>query len=1135
MHDLFEAPPPACCGYRLHKLEVYNWGTFDSTGGGVVHAVKPCGATALLIGQNGSGKSTLVDAVLTLLVRPNVRNYNVAAGAKKRERDERSYVKGACGRLSRHEDNGAQVEFLRPGNRHYSALLACFRNDRDDAFTLAQVLYLNGEGGAEKVYCYADGEKSLADHCAGLSGTERVRRQMEDRGFRATDKHTDYHRWLERKTGMLPKAMDMFNQTVAVKDIQSLNDFIREHMLEANAWSERIDRLQSHFTELTEAHQSLVRVRRQFELLQPVAGRGAAYRAQAAALLEAEALWAAAAPFFLRKRLELFEPVIESALRELAAAGEAKRRLDEEAERTRDEARRLKNEIERSGGDRLREIPHLIRNHELAAQNKRERNARFRAAVASAGLKADVTDADSLAELHRALPPFLQTLGGTAEAMKQERNRQLLERGDTNRRLSEDRRELQALGTRQTKLPEELAEVRRRLCDDLRLSVGDLPFAAELIDVHPEERPWEASAEKVLHGFALSLLVPHKHYALVSGHLDRNRLRDERGRGQRLVYLRVADRAPRSRPTPHPRSLLRKIRLKENHPLVPWVRAELEERYDYLCCDTVEEFQAAQGLAMTRERHVKSANGVRHEKDDRDRTADPRSFVLGWDNREKRRHLGAEVERLARELDAMDRSVEQLDCELTRLEARRTAAAELAATTDYDALDSRRDDVEAERLRDERRALEEGSEVVRTLKGRLAEVEAREQQLKDRRDDTIRVEERLRSHAGDARRLVENARQALGLLEQRGELARHAERFGAIEGHFADAPLTADDVVHREQPFRDARRADADRRRGEVEPLKDELCSLMSRFLREFREERADLDARIEYLDGFCDAFEQIRRDDLPRHEQRFKERLNENVLREVGFLHGAFRTECGEISSKIDLLNACLRQLEYRPGTYMRLEPRPVRDVEVNGFQAALKECLSNTFEGSAAADEARYLRIAKLLERLRDEERWRHKVTDVRRWFDFAARELELGTGRERAYYEDSTGQSGGEKAKLAFTILVAAIAYQYDIDPNRPASDRFHFVVVDEMFSKVDDRYSEYALELFKKFGLQLLIVAPLDAKARVTEPYVGCYLHVSKDARTNHSEVVAMTAQEFEATLLAPPPPPPPVAAAAASPS
>lgn len=152
--------------------------------------------------------------------------------------------------------------------------------------------------------------------------------------------------------------------------------------------------------------------------------------------------------------------------------------------------------------------------------------------------------------------------------------------------------------------------------------------------------------------------------------------------------------------------------------------------------------------------------------------------------------------------------------------------------------------------------------------------------------------------------------------------------------------------------------------------------------------------------------------------------------------------------------------------------------------------------------------------------EERWRVKVTDVRNWFDFAAVETDDLTGDECSYHDDSAGQSGGEKAKLAFTILIAAIAFQYDLDPHRPVSDRFHFVVVDEMFSRVDDGNSAYALELFRKFGLQLLIVAPLDAKARVTEDFVGCYLHVSKDEKTNRSQVLQMTAKEFHEQVVDP---------------
>ncbi len=81
-------------GFRLSKLEIYNWGTFD----GKVYSVQPRGKTTLVVGENGSGKSTLVDALLTLLVRPQTRNYNVAAGAQKNERDERTYIRGAYDR-----------------------------------------------------------------------------------------------------------------------------------------------------------------------------------------------------------------------------------------------------------------------------------------------------------------------------------------------------------------------------------------------------------------------------------------------------------------------------------------------------------------------------------------------------------------------------------------------------------------------------------------------------------------------------------------------------------------------------------------------------------------------------------------------------------------------------------------------------------------------------------------------------------------------------------------------------------------------------------------------------------------------------------------------------------------------------
>jgi uncharacterized protein YPO0396 len=88
--DVPLAPP----GFRLERLELWNWGTFH----GEAQALEPRGGWALLIGDNGSGKSTAIDALRTLLVPPRMLNYNDASGDGRRpghDRTRRSYVRGA--------------------------------------------------------------------------------------------------------------------------------------------------------------------------------------------------------------------------------------------------------------------------------------------------------------------------------------------------------------------------------------------------------------------------------------------------------------------------------------------------------------------------------------------------------------------------------------------------------------------------------------------------------------------------------------------------------------------------------------------------------------------------------------------------------------------------------------------------------------------------------------------------------------------------------------------------------------------------------------------------------------------------------------------------------------------------------
>jgi uncharacterized protein YPO0396 len=75
----------------------------------------------------------------------------------------------------------------------------------------------------------------------------------------------------------------------------------------------------------------------------------------------------------------------------------------------------------------------------------------------------------------------------------------------------------------------------------------------------------------------------------------------------------------------------------------------------------------------------------------------------------------------------------------------------------------------------------------------------------------------------------------------------------------------------------------------------------------------------------------------------------------------------------------------------------------------------------------------------------------------------------------------------------------------------SKDFRFAVIDEAFGRGSDASTRYALELFAKLGLQLLIVTPLQ-KVHVIEPYVKAIGFVDNPTGT-FSRLQTMTIEEY----------------------
>ncbi|MHB1846009.1 MAG: SbcC/MukB-like Walker B domain-containing protein, partial [Deltaproteobacteria bacterium] len=102
-----------------------------------------------------------------------------------------------------------------------------------------------------------------------------------------------------------------------------------------------------------------------------------------------------------------------------------------------------------------------------------------------------------------------------------------------------------------------------------------------------------------------------------------------------------------------------------------------------------------------------------------------------------------------------------------------------------------------------------------------------------------------------------------------------------------------------------------------------------------------------------------------------------------------------------------------------------------------------------------------------------------------------------------------------KLAYTVLAASLAYQFGLEPGAKRSRSFRFVVIDEAFGRGSDESARFALELFGRMNLQLLIVTPLQ-KIPVIEPFVSSVGFVHNDEGKS-SKLRCLTIEEYRAEV------------------
>ena len=1071
-------------GFRLSRLEVFNWGTFDSR----VWTLQLDGKNGLLTGDIGSGKSTLVDAITTLLVPANRIAYNKAAGADSKERTLRSYVLGHY-KSERNEITGAAKPVSLRDQNSYSVILGVFHNaGYDQTVTLAQVFWMKeAQGQPARFFLGAERALTIASDFAHFgSDIAQLRKKLRGLGAELHDSFPPYAAWFRRRFGIEnDQALELFHQTVSMKSVGNLTDFVRSHMLEPFEAGPRLQALIGHFDDLNRAHQAVLKTQRQVELLTPLiadCGRHSALMAEANNLRGCRDNLRF---YFAGLKLGLIHKRLGSLAEKWEQEDAEVQKLNADHEAQGQQVDELKQAINDNGGDRLERLAIEIRKKEQLRDTRKTKDGRYGELSTVLG-EPVATDAATFAAQRGKYQSWRE------EARNRDADLQnaLTEHGVTLRQGKQEHdllnSEIDSLKRRRSNIDDQQIQIRAAVCAALGLNVDDMPFVGELIQVREDERDWEGAAERLLRGFGLALLVPDAHYKAVAEWVDSAHLRG------RLVYFHVRPRKAAELPDLHRDSLARKLAIKPESPHYDWLERELAHRFDVACCATQEQFRR-ETRAITRAGQIKDPSG-RHEKDDRHRIDDRSRYVLGWSNSAKIAALEAKRHQLETRLGDVGSQISKIQKERDGLTNRLDALIRLEEFTAFDELDWASVATEIAQLVDERSQLESSSDVLKQLNDSLRTWQKAQKKtgedLQAARENRAKTEQR-RSDAQDLRQQTETLLQSV-VIDDALVAKLESMRAEALGEH----QLTVESCDNREQEVRKWLQEKIDAEHKRLERLTEKIIKAMASFKEAFKLETAEIDASLAAAFEYENLLTQLNRDDLPRFVARFKELLNVNTINEIANFNAQLARERETIKERIAHINKSLGEIDYNPGRYIVLESQISPDAEIRDFQQELRACTDSvTGSDDAQYSEAKFLQVKAIIDRFRGREglseqdrRWTAKVTDVRNWFLFAASERWREDNTEHEHYSDSGGKSGGQKEKLAYTILAASLAYQFGLEWGAVRSRSFRFVVIDEAFGRGSDESAQYGLKLFQQLNLQLLIVTPLQ-KIHIIEPYVS----------------------------------------------
>ncbi|MBS1511714.1 MAG: hypothetical protein JST86_12785 [Bacteroidetes bacterium] len=1110
-------------GFRLQYMEVFNWGTFDET----IHTIHPGGETSLLTGANGSGKTTFVDALLTLIVpEKRYRFYNQSSGTEKKgDRTEETYILGGYGSINSESGNTIKTLYLRENKEEaYSIILAHFANEAEQAVTLFQVRYFNNTE-LKKYFGIAHKALKIEDDFKPFDLGGNWKRTIDQRYNKTSRKFVEWFdsasKYAQRLVTVLGmqsiQALHLFNQTVGIKVLGNLDEFIRTHMLEPRNIEEQFQQLKEHLSTLQDARRNIKKSEEQLSMLSLVKDFFDKYKM---ALNEQQSLSQLLNTSLLWNRYTHYQLLLSEAERFNAEIDELNIKIqhhDREVKRLSEEERNILNQIDQNkAGQRLQQLEKEL----LDLSTKRDTSLRkldeFNQWVNTLNLSETlISDEASYSRIKKENAKKLLTLE-REQRLNEDDEYEAKRKLDTDSTTkAEIEKELNSLLTSKSNIPHHLIGIRSTLCADLGISSDELPFAGELMQVKFDELAWQPALEKLLRPFAMRLIVPDKYYSKVSKYVNRENLKG------RLVYEHVKD-IPLVQ-FGEPDSVHEKLEFNPEHKMNKWVEQQIITQYSYICINdekTLDRYEKAitiNGLIKNRQRH---------EKDDRPNSNDPGNYVMGWDNEKKKNALLRKRDTLSDNISKADDIILRCKTKSKRLQGQFYASNRIGEYPSFDDIDVEASQRRMHKIQEQITALTKENKALNQLKKQHEEIGELKNEAEKLKTELVGKEaiaksdlQRTNEQISNLNQLVENIRE-----EDKDQLLRFQQKYHAVLGS-----VTLNNLEGKYSEFRSAKENELEEKRSQTQDIEKAL----SRSIMKIKNPSAELANKYpdwmgdvlslpddaKYADEYIEWMEKLNTENLPKYKKDFENYINITITYKIGGLNEELEKWERDVSASITKLNDSLKGINFNrlPDTYVQLRKQPVQaGSEIRQFKSQLLEALPQAANWQQSSFEEKALhftqKINPLIDSLDSNESYRSKVLDVRNWFEFWADEKYRGTDELKKTYRQMGQLSGGEKAQLTYTILCSAIAYQFGITKEGKNSKSLRFIAVDESFSNQDEEKATYLMELCKQLHLQLLVVTPSD-KIQIVQDYIA-HVHLVQRVNNRNSIIYNMTIKELK---------------------